>query len=252
MRKDMFKVIVERPRGGGGWSVDRPFSVDEDSPAHESLRARHVHRKHLNENLRPLERYLASQVGQPWDRVYSAICARIDRRSTVQAHIHLHLHDYVAVQVLWLDGQWQAPSRWGGFRPLDDAWAARFYVDADTGRLRVNALRVSARRRWRQERAEARLPPPGRHELSPYRQLHRRDGIWFEVELDFVPGSTSPDGVFDVWLRAPVIWPVRTGQPSRGALAAKDAYGQFGVYARSKRQLSHRELRRHGLANDAH
>lgn len=65
MRKDMFKVIVERPRVGGSYDRERCTPVDEEGPTHESLRWRHRSRKGLNENLRPLERYLQQQVGRP-------------------------------------------------------------------------------------------------------------------------------------------------------------------------------------------
>jgi hypothetical protein len=55
MRKDMYKVIVERPRRGGGYRSEMPMPVDtEDAPGREGLRRRHRSRKHLNENLRPL------------------------------------------------------------------------------------------------------------------------------------------------------------------------------------------------------
>jgi hypothetical protein len=70
MRADMYKVIVERPRRGGGDRQYRPLPNDDDAPARESLRSRHKQRKWLNENLRPLQRFLASQVGRPWDNVY--------------------------------------------------------------------------------------------------------------------------------------------------------------------------------------
>ena len=45
----------------------------------------------LNENLAPLRRYLHAQIGRPWNKVFSEICAGIDRRNTVQQHIHQHI-----------------------------------------------------------------------------------------------------------------------------------------------------------------
>src|SRR5688572_532029 len=76
MREDMFKVIVERPRRGAGWSGERaPDALDEDARAHESIVHRHRQRKSLNENLNPLRRWLERQVDRPWDKVYSELCA---------------------------------------------------------------------------------------------------------------------------------------------------------------------------------
>ena len=58
----------------------------------------------LNEHLGPLRRYLDSQVGRPWDKVFSEICAHIDRSSAVQDHVRDHVEDYVTVHVILIDG----------------------------------------------------------------------------------------------------------------------------------------------------
>src|SRR5258708_27864728 len=86
MRSDMHKVIVERPRMLRGAPRNRKTALrlnisgsalaaadgdDYDSGPRRASSARHD--KHLNENLAPLRRYLESQVGRPWDKVYSEI-----------------------------------------------------------------------------------------------------------------------------------------------------------------------------------
>jgi hypothetical protein len=72
MRSDMAKIIVERPRapvwapnGGDG----RRFRNSNDA-AFLPIKAGYRNRKSLNENLRPLARYLMRQAGRPWDAVY--------------------------------------------------------------------------------------------------------------------------------------------------------------------------------------
>ena len=56
------------------------------------MKRRHQgHTKWLNEHLGPLRRYLDSQVGRPWDKVFSEICAHIDRSSAVQDHVRDHV-----------------------------------------------------------------------------------------------------------------------------------------------------------------
>src|SRR6202047_4117718 len=99
MRGDMPKVIVERPRRGGGRARKgraRPF---EELPGKEGMRRRYVlsgDRKELNENLAPLRRYLERQVGRPWNKVYSEIARQFHADSTVQQHVRGHLRDFVA------------------------------------------------------------------------------------------------------------------------------------------------------------
>jgi hypothetical protein len=61
--------------------------------------------KSLNENLRPLERYLSRQVNRPWDMVYREMCAVIDGRNAVQRHILEHLRQYVAIRTSVVDGE---------------------------------------------------------------------------------------------------------------------------------------------------
>jgi len=72
MRSDMAKVIVERPRLGGG--VRRPkgcrkreiLAESDQLPSREGIKRRWsgtTYQKRLNEHLTPLRRYLQSQVG---------------------------------------------------------------------------------------------------------------------------------------------------------------------------------------------
>ena len=107
MRLDMAKVLVERPRppsrvprGRDG----RKFR-DMSEAAFLPMKAGYRDLKSLNENLRPLERYLSRQVNRPWDMVYREMCAVIDGRSAVQRHILEHLRQYVAIRTSVVDGE---------------------------------------------------------------------------------------------------------------------------------------------------
>lgn len=251
MRKDMDKVIVERPRIGGAWTRERAAPVDlEDWPAHEGLRSRHSQRKRLNENLRPLERHLARQVGRPWDMVYAEICAGIDRRNAVQQHIHEHLADFVAVSVIDIDGEPRGRDHWGRPMSLATWWAPRFYVDPRTGLLRINRLREQARRDWRAAQANRGRQTIVRRVLAPFLQLHRLEGLWYAVDLAPIPAQAGA-GVFDVVLHTEITVPTRR---DGGGLSNEDAatrYGRRGVYAWRRRQLSAKALRMHALVNEA-
>ena len=112
MRSDMAKVIVERPRIGSsmrgkskGYRRSLQRLDHEKLPSKEGIKRRHLgHRKWLNEHLGPLRRYLDSQVGRPWNKVFSEICAHINRSSAVQDHVRDHVADYVATNVIEVDG----------------------------------------------------------------------------------------------------------------------------------------------------
>jgi hypothetical protein len=99
MRSDMAKVIVERPRVPG-WEGSKPKGCqrklhrlrDDGPPIREGMKARwRGGTKSLNEHLGPLRRYLNSQVGRPWDKVFSEICVHINRNSAVQDHVRDHV-----------------------------------------------------------------------------------------------------------------------------------------------------------------
>lgn len=257
MRKDMYKVIVERPRRGGERRNEMPRPVDlDDSPKQEGLRRRHRSRKWLNENLRPLERYLASQVGRPWDKVYSEICAGIDRRNTVQQHIHQHLEDFVATRLIRVDGVLCHHGGWFGLRPIDSEWGPRFFVDPDNGLLRRNRGWEDARRASRQRRQRTALLRDGGHREDLRRidaqwQLHRIGGVWYRVEVadirDVDPNGPMP---IDALRRIPVHQcPTHTAR--KGIESNLWLFGAPDLYAVRKRQLDAKELRHHRLQNDA-
>jgi hypothetical protein len=82
MRSDMAKILVDWrrppsriPRGRDG----RRFRDSSDAPF-LPMTGGYRKLKILNENQRPLARYLEAQVNRPWNWVYRQICAVIDRR----------------------------------------------------------------------------------------------------------------------------------------------------------------------------
>ncbi|MFT3807038.1 hypothetical protein [Arenimonas sp.] len=253
MRHDMYKVIVERPRHGGRWQGEshRIDATVEDAPSHEGIRRRHRDRKGLNENLSPLKRFLHRQIGRPWDKVYSEICAQIDRRNAVQRHIHQHIEDFVVVKVVVVDGVLCHRDGWRGLQPLEQSRWHALYVDPVSGLLRRNKGFDRVRRQERKEFGAARTSmPENRRDLSPWAQLHRRNGLWYLVDLAAIPSEREAEvRPIDALRHAAVQF---AGRPVEGRFVGSDAgfFGRDGVYARRKRQLSARELRRHGLDNE--
>jgi hypothetical protein len=236
MREDMAKVIVENPRwDDGSWRKGRRVP-DELLPARLGLRRQareHGGYKMLNENLPPLRRYLERQVGRPWAKVYSDICAHLRATSTVQQHVRDHIEDFVQLH------DTPAPYR----RP-------DLYVDPRDGLLK----------RRRPIRRPARAAPPlERIALSPTAELRRICGVWYEVALAPLPAPeyrASPVGrrlvtpaVRDAVAAGPVLAGPEFDRPTDWRIFR--AANPNRTYAVAKRQLSRRELRSHGLTNMA-
>lgn len=255
MRDDMHKVLVERPRRGHGLCYRnvrhkrcRFGGGIDDPPLAQGMRRPHRlagEWKELNENLAPLRRFLERQVGRPWNAVFAELAAGIDRRSTVQAHIHQHLDDFVARAVARdAAGRLSHLSRpfWCGSE------VRGLYVDPDDGRIRSTPPLP--------RRGRATAPAPDRHRVRPDLGYRKLDGIWYAISYQPIPTPRSErrvaadgsarivmveDGkAFDI-LDGWVTW--------RRAGSYPPAEERTHV-AVAKRQLSRAELRQAGLRND--
>lgn len=242
MRKDMSKVIVERPRLGHSNKKTRPGRTraleDEDGEplrARSPARTKAIKTKRLNENLAPLKRYLAAQVGRPWNKVYSEISANLKPTSTVQQHVRDHVEDFVAVKTRMAGGKVRvAQSRFGpGDLLLEEDWRP-FYVHPRTGLLKQNPKPYSFTRE-RRERAKARAHELAARmrDLDAKTQLHKlKDGVWWEVKLGRIGDGHEPDALLS------------SGLSDR---APEDLYGRPNVRALTKRMLSKAEKKKLGL-----
>ncbi|WP_331153544.1 hypothetical protein [Steroidobacter sp.] len=257
MRKDMYKVIVERPRAWkGGYEKAARLRDDHDGPTRLGMRAGYGYRD-LNENLAPLRRYLLSQVGRPWDKVFSEICTGIDRRNTVQQHIHQHIDDFIAIRVGMRDDQPIDLSENGLFHAGRAGMRQPLYVDPRTGLIRVNKnwrnFRNAYAERKDQEGAELNAR---RRMLDERTVLLRVNDLWFEVKLAKLPACREVVDMVQGRRRTKVIAEFRYDAVLRRKTSCslyedsqerKRVYGSRDLYAASKRQLSKRELKTHGL-----
>jgi hypothetical protein len=258
MRDDMDEIIIERPRYGSrmghhrrGRRVDGKVAsrCDPDAlPFHIGMKraAREMGPfKSLNENLRPLRRYLESQVNRPWNKVWSEISANLRVTSAVQQHVRDHVPDFVATQPVAKDGAIWVKNRGGRLIRLKES-DFRLYVDPRTGLLRRNKRYKSWTRRRREEDAVAAKHRAERvRELAPDIQLHRFDNRgWWEVRLSPIPVepvTTNHGSVTRTYNRAlPHTDVVRAARLS--SLPGEKLYGRLGVYASAKRQLSRKEM----------
>jgi hypothetical protein len=228
MRPDMAKVIVERPRLGGG--LRRPkgnrkrerLALADLAPTREGMRRPWQScRKMLNENLGPLRRYLQSQVGRPWNKIHSEISQQLRLDSAVQSHVLDHLDDYVTQQVEIVEGRLYSRSGW----PIGCPVRTEFYVCPCTGLLRAT------KNRWTWRRPRPPQPVVERLEIDAWRQFQRQHGIWYEIRLE--PFNCAAIGRWDVILNTRVDWHLR-----------QELRSQYGsdVFAASKRQLNKREI----------
>jgi hypothetical protein len=244
MRADMAKVIVERPRFGSrdrhrgkGRKRDAGRLGYDGLPRREGIKRQSGGTKFFNEHLGPLRRYLLSNVGRPWDKVFSEICAHINRNSAVQDHVRDHVFDYVAVHVIEIDGVAcsKEPRLYG--TPLHEMFWRRplLYVCPRTGLLR-RARQVSRKRRERPSPAE-----PRSVRLDDTRQCHWIDGGWHLVTVEPLPFLPHLSPARDVVLKVKV--------SSMTPDSARKMYGA-PVYAVAVRRLGKHELRQYPVPLD--
>jgi hypothetical protein len=281
MRKDMARVIVERPRIIEDFSRKGRTQEPEELPKQIGLRRGQRERggfKLLNENLAPLRRYLERQVGRPWDKVYSEISAGLRVTSTVQQHVRDHVKDFVAVRprrgIRSIYSAFQAK---GGRLAL---WHQPLYVDPEDGILkRTDRLPEEKARRRKEAARKHQLPPAERVAIAPDRELRLINGLWYELTLARMPKAqyramtemrktplkpwtrNSRTVETEVTVRrliSAVVVDAASGRriPVGPEIDDTRSWQEFrrkypdGRYAVSKRQLSTRELRRHGITNE--
>lgn len=230
----MPNLLCERRRIRGRhdeeWNRGKEHPVE--MPTYESMKARHVDRKLLNENLSPLWRFLHRSVGRLWNDVYAEICAAVPKDSAVQRHVFQHLEQAVHKNVrLEADGNVYTPHR---NNPLFGRHT--WYVHPEDGTLQaVRINRVRSRHSLGERPAQI-----GDHEVAL-----SRNGVWFAVTLERSTRAWDSD----VWVQRPDHICVEEwmgfgyGKNSRSAHQFA-AYGRSDVHAVAKRQLGKREIRK--------
>jgi hypothetical protein len=234
----MHKVVVERPRWNPGRSKHgrRANLPDELLPKFEGIQRPHKSRKGLTDLLGPLRRWLHSQLGRPWNDVYSEACAVIKPDSVIRAHIKTHLLEFVERHTFMQNGEVCVLDTWhrGGIVPVTSRRYGRsaFYVHPETGLLQ-KIIRVPLRE-WRL--AARPKPPVTLYWLSDLVALKQIGGIWFACQFRTV----QQEGSFQAYDH------VAGKTVGRGQLSRRN--GNY-LLCFAKRQLPRRELRRHGLTN---
>lgn len=236
----MHKVLCEEPRGGQYWArrFPRPQISYEDSPKYEGIKRPHTRRKWFGEHLGPLKRWLRSNVGRPWNDVYSEGSPIFKPDNVVRAHIRFHLLQMVERNTFMRDGEvWCRRYGWGGFENRVSMFGGStchpvFYVHPET------ALLLEAKSTWRQERKAQRQAEKLNADhrwLTVDTMLKRIDGIWYLCRFETMAANV----------------PYGYDQLARRIIHCSESRRQDGLAATCvhKRQLARHELKRFGLVN---
>jgi hypothetical protein len=144
MRKDMVQVIGERGRRRGERA--------------------------------PLRRFLRSQVGRPWDKVYAEICAYSRRGSR---DIREVARDLVEKAVVVEDGVVRRADGQGRRFAEATLWPGTLYVCPRSGILRVT--------KEQKQQPKKERPTPAAVKVGHERECRYLDGGWHLVEVRRVP-----------------------------------------------------------------
>jgi hypothetical protein len=224
MRPDMAKVIVERPRHGSrargqgkGYRKKIGRIPWEDQPHRERIKPFN-YSKTLNEHLGPLRRYLLSQVGRPWNKVFSEICAHINRRNPVQDHVRDHVADYVALHVRLINGVPYLVAGYWVDRPLSEGYHL-LYVCPRTGLLK-RVPRKSRKRKPEKRKTPLPLQRDPEHYFCFCQSAWRLVRVLRITQKDLHPGMQPSEGhVFDAVLNK--------------AITRKEALAHYGAAVRA-------------------
>jgi hypothetical protein len=255
MRKDLQKLLCEQERRGSSRSfkeVRRDKSLneaandDDFSAGCEGMRKRYMvrgNRKEFSENFAPLWGIIRKNVGRKWDDVYSELCEVFDMRNHVNAHILVHLWDFVERDTFIEDGEVLIQSKYGPFRTLDNAFC-EYYVHPISGLLLENK-KYRTYKQINRDRKEARDAESRKTciVISKTLELRRRDedSPWFVCTLSYLerPPATQ------VWDER-----YRFFRATYPATFKKDAwtkeYAQYDQYYCSEyRSASKKELKKY-------
>lgn len=199
MRKDMSKVVTERPRHGHYLPSRKtrlrirrydPNKDYDDLPkrvsgsrnkhllhAQAKLNRSYERVKYFSDLIGPLQRFLRSNVGRPWDEVFSEMKQTLDSRKVTGNHIFEHVEMEVELHpLIGKDGRiYESYPHYRGSRLLSG-----LYVDPRTGLL-CWAERIK-------EPVPKNEPPEVTHILlGKTCGYFKLEGIWHFVEFIKVP-----------------------------------------------------------------
>ena len=131
--------------------------------------------REFHENPGLLERFLDSQVGRPWDKVYSEIRSNPDSRRSIGLRVLGRIKDLVATDCFLENKQVLRPGWWGPYPPRD------FYVHPKTGLLC----------RPRPIRYDRPKPEITRIMIDEHHWFEKIEGIWYRLDHEMLKYTWS-------------------------------------------------------------
>jgi hypothetical protein len=119
MRRDVHRVMSERPKGGRTRESKTPrekqvaLDLLGDQIDEKSNKIRQARQKYRSIRDNVLERFLVNRVGRKWDKVYAEACEVADSRSFDGAEVRGYLKKLVATEC-WLEGRTWMSHDWSG------------------------------------------------------------------------------------------------------------------------------------------
>ncbi|MDY7015891.1 MAG: hypothetical protein SVX43_20315 [Cyanobacteriota bacterium] len=221
------KIVIERPRGGMRISSRRikgqkkeleriTVEATEEGLLQPYLIKTRNRTKYFSDHLAPLRRWLRSQVGQPWDRVYGELCWKLDPTTLSGQHILSHVWDFVERYVVIIDGIPYRRNRQN--YSLSGRWNC-LYIHPETGILCLAPQRKKVNSK----------PSGDIVKVDSWHQYRKLDTIWYFVTFDKVPYKEI---VKDIILQK--------------ELTYLTAYREYGtqIYACHKRHATKKEIKK--------
>lgn len=161
-------------------NADPEYDYEDEITRAPMARRSWAHRgdyKSLSDVLGPLKSYLKHSVGQPWDDIYSELCANLDRRSVSGLHVFQHLWHYVENNCyIGVDGKVYTEKGYGPRRVGHGDFD--FYVHPWTGLLSQLPLKESWRKHYARKRAQL---PVTELSLVDGNKCQLIKGIWYFI-----------------------------------------------------------------------
>lgn len=178
MRKDMAKVVTERPRSGRRLKQPKGYKKEtqnlEDSPKREKIRVKWrkgFSGKEFTDVLGPLVGYVNSIVGRKFDEVFSEISQVLKPNSTQGSHILDHLWQLLKTKVI-KDGN--KILNCDGTPIYSDRYWNIAYVDPEDG-----IIKKFPKRKWKKEKVV-----PNTVWIDEFHCYRILNGVWYYVTFE--------------------------------------------------------------------
>lgn len=189
-------------------------------------------------------RFLESRVGEPWDKVVSDFChadwVPARRRHASELNRDVSTNTFLRDGEVWYYGKY---GWWGcNESPIKDATRKTLYVHPTTKILSAFTPKSRPSRLTEAKRHNAKYM----RSLGVLHQLLKVNGIWYEVKAKLDPYVIDAGWYRERTENDPLI----DSEDIRFVGYGYSHRAPFPVRITSKKELSHKELRKHGLSND--